>query len=84
MIVLKIRINLLYPMEAPDPRVHGVRFASRLTAVRMQMGGLKKIWPLSVTIRCCGDPGPPTIPASMIPHGKPLKCLAFPLVAVSC
>jgi len=74
----------LHPVEAPAPNVRGVRFALTLTVVRMQMDALKKIWPLSVTIRQIGDDDPPTIPASMIPHGKPQKCLAFPLVAASC
>jgi len=40
----------LYPLEAPVPKVLGVRFALTLTAGRMQMAALKKIWPLSVTI----------------------------------
>jgi len=40
----------LYPVEAPVPKVLGVRFASTLTAEPIEMNALKKIWPISVTI----------------------------------
>ncbi|HBJ35736.1 MAG TPA: hypothetical protein DDZ51_13520 [Planctomycetaceae bacterium] len=65
----------LQPVEAPVPKVLGVRFALTLTTVRLQMTALKKIWLLSVTILTLGDAVLPPEPALIIPNGKTKKCL---------